>query len=228
MQFLRARGRSPIIGQTVGPEYGGIFADAREMGGGVEGVVYPWFGLDRLVTYAVWVMFAASAVIFGIVYGLEDPEEQQGDYDRSMSEREQGAIYSALFAEVRFGKTQQWYVAYYALLLLAGIVGLTRLSPVFRSPLLMDWILPLLADSIWGMSVIAVLVFQRSQRIARIRQNRVPSFQRQAYYWMDDESFDDWRMKSDRYSLHVGWLLLFISVVTIGWFAVEYLLLLSR
>lgn len=191
-------------------------------------MIHPWFGFARLITYAVWVLFAAIAVIFAIVYALEEPEEGQGEYDRSLSQGEEAAIYSALFGDIRFGKTQQWHVAYYALLLLAGVAGLSRLPLVFVSPLLMDWVLPILADSIWGMSVIAVLVFQRTQRIARIRQNRVPSFQRLACYWLSDRAFEQWREKSERYSLYVGWLLLFIAVVTAGWLAVEYVLLLSR
>lgn len=197
-------------------------------GGEVYGVIHSWFGFARLITYAVWVMFAAFAVIFWIVYAVEDPEEQQGEYDRSMSDEEQGAIYSALHGDIRFGRKQQWHVAYYALLLLAGVAGLSRLPVVLASSLLMDWVLPILADSIWGMSVIAALVFQRSQRIAQIRQNRMPSFQRLACYWLSDSAFEDWRARSERYSRHVGWLLLFITAVTIGWLAVEYTLLLGR
>ena len=182
------------------------------------------FGMARLVTFGLWLLFAAAALIVGLVYGLEVPAGGGEGAGRQPSEQQAGVLYSALLADLRFARAQQWSVAYLTVVLLAAVAALTRFPAVSASPLVMEWVLPLLADSIWGFAVIAVLVFQRSQQMAHIGQSNLGLFLRHSLSWMDDDSYDEWSRKSTQYSLHFAWPLLFIALATAAWLAVEYLL----
>lgn len=179
--------------------------------------------LAGTVAYLVWVGFAAVATIWGVVYWVEMPAEAHELPAGRLSEAEAGALSNSLFADARSARAQQWNTACVSLLLLAAIVALSRLPRIADVALLRAWLLPLFTDCVWGVSIIAVLVYQRLGQRARIQGASIALSQRPA---SELSSGGDGLLRegSLRFSSRFTWIWLFMAVITAGWLLVEYLL----
>ncbi len=78
------------------------------------------------VTFLLWLGLAAVAMVWGMVCCVRDPKEVGRAGEEELAENDQSIIYSVMADEFRFGMTQQWNTAYYSLLLLAAIAGITQ------------------------------------------------------------------------------------------------------
>ncbi|HUZ17854.1 MAG TPA: hypothetical protein VMV68_05670 [Spirochaetia bacterium] len=180
-------------------------------------------GAPGLIAYLVWVGWAWAAAICGIALYVAAPAEA-GHEGAPLPEQSEGMIFNSLGSELSHARSQQWNVGYLALLLLAAIAALSLLPQVKGVAVVSRWVLPILADCVWGTAAIGLLTLQRSQQKARIRRNRIGLLQRRAHYWISDDDYEGWQTRNERFAHRFTRPLLMLGMLTITWLFVEYLI----